>query len=60
VVVAETLLVYRRTSERVVSIFVQQVLGVFEHLRRIFFNICYNAQSTVANVGREHRFCSKE
>jgi hypothetical protein len=60
VVVAETLLVYRRTSERDVSSFVQQLLGVFERLLRIFFNVCYNAQSAVANVGREHRFGSKE
>jgi hypothetical protein len=60
VVVAETLLLYFRTSESDISSFVEQVLGILERLLHIFFNKRHRVWSAVADIGGEHRFSSKE
>jgi hypothetical protein len=59
VVVAEALLVDCCVGESDVSSLIKNVLGIFERFLGVLFYVCRDAQSTVANVGREHRFYSE-
>jgi hypothetical protein len=59
VVVAEALLIDRRSGESYVSRFIQQIKGIFLCRLCIFFDIGYYARCAVPHVCRKHCFCSE-
>jgi hypothetical protein len=51
-VIAEALLVNYCAGESDVSSLVQQILGIFECLLRVFFDVCHHARCAIANIYR--------
>jgi hypothetical protein len=57
VVIAEVLQIDCGSNEGYVSCFVQQIVGVFQHYLRIFFDIGLDMRCAISHIFRKHRFC---